>query len=234
MNILDFAIIAILGLFVLAGVYKGFLYTSIEIFLFVICVIFAFMMTPLLSFRVEQNETLFNTMLYYTEGSENIYDVEYKKKNITEISNAELEDIYSHSKVAYPMDERIRENVAGAVFEGGNIYTLGDYFNQTMVIVTVNILMFLLLFGALRLILAFILGWINYARPLPVLKKLELPAAIGVGLIRGILAVLLFFMVCPIVLTVLPFDWVSDLVEGSKLARFFYYSNFLLGFIPGV
>lgn len=234
MNILDFAIIAILGLFVLAGVYKGFLYTSIEIFLFVICVIFAFMMTPLLSFRIEQNETLFNTMLYYTEGSENIYDVEYKKKNITEISNAELEDIYSHSKVAYPMDERIRENVAGAVFEGGNIYTLGDYFNQTMVIVTVNILMFLLLFGALRLILAFILGWINYAKPLPVLKKLELPAAIGVGLIRGILAVLLFFMVCPIVLTVLPFDWVSDLVEGSKLARFFYYSNFLLGFIPGV
>ena len=234
MNILDFAIIAILGLFVLAGVYKGFLYTSIEIFLFVICVVFAFLMTPLLSFRVEQNDTLFNTMLYYTEGSENIYDVEYKKKNITEISNAELEDIYSHSKVAYPMDERIRTNVAGAVFEGGNIYTLGDYFNQTMVIVTVNILIFLLLFGGLRLILAFVLGWINYAKPLPVLKKLELPAAIGVGLIRGILAVLLIFMICPIVLTVLPFDWVSDLVEGSKLARFFYYSNFLLGFIPGV
>lgn len=234
MNILDLAIIGILGLFVLAGVYKGFVYTAMDILFYMLCVLFAFLMTPLLAFQVEQNETVFNTMLYYTEGSENIYDVEYSKKNITEISNAELEDIYSRSEVAYPMNERIRTNVAEAAFRSGNITTLGDYFNQTIVIVTINILVFLVLFTALRIVLAFFLGWWNYAKPLPVLKKLELPASIGVGLIRGVLAVFLFFMVCPIILTVLPFDVVSDLVENSRLANFFYYSNFLLGMIPGV
>ncbi|MBR3486712.1 MAG: hypothetical protein IKH31_03950 [Clostridia bacterium] len=233
MNLLDFVIIAILGLFVLAGVYKGFLYTSIDILLFILCAAFAFLVTPLVTFKVEQNEKVFNTMLYYTEGSENIEDVEYRKKNITEISNAELEEIYEHSKVAYPMDERIRENVAAAAFERSNIYTLGDYFNTTMVIFAINVLLFLVFFIGLRLVLAFLLGWLNYARPLPVLKKLELPAAIGVGLIRGILALFLFFMTVPLVLTVLPLDFVSDLVEGSVLARFFYYSNFLLNFIHG-
>lgn len=234
MNLLDFVIIAILGLFVLAGVYKGFFYTSIDILLFILCAAFAFLVTPLVAFKVEQNEKVFNTMLYYTEGSENIEDVEYRKKNITEISNAELEEIYEHSKVAYPMDERIRENVAAAAFERSNIYTLGDYFNTTMVIFAINVLLFLVFFIGLRLVLAFLLGWLNYARPLPVLKKLELPAAIGVGLIRGILALFLFFMTVPLVLTVLPLDFVSDLVEGSVLARFFYYSNFLLNFIHGV
>lgn len=234
MNILDFAIIAALGLFALAGVYKGFLHTVLDIVIYAICAVFAFMMTPIVSFQVEQNESMFNTMLYYTEGSENIYDVEYSKKNITEISNAELEEIYARSKVAYPMDERIRSNVAEAVFERSNIYTLGDYFNQTMVLVTINILVFLVLFLGLRIVFAFLLGWWNYAHPLPVLKKLELPAAIGVGLIRGVLALFLIFMLCPIILTVLPFEFVSDLVENSRLARFFYYSNFLLGFIPGV
>lgn len=234
MNLLDFVILAILGLFVLAGVYKGFLYTSIDILLFILCAAFAFLITPLVAFKVEQNEQVFNTMLYYTEGSENIYDVEYSKKNITEISNAELEDIYEHSKVAYPMDERIRENVATAAFERSNIYTLGDYFNTTMVIFAINVLLFLVFFIALRAILAFLLGWLNYAKPLPVLKKLELPAAIGVGLIRGILALFLFFMIVPLVLTVLPFDFVSDMVEGSTFARFFYYSNFLLRLIRGV
>lgn len=234
MNILDLAVLAILALFMLAGVYKGFVYTAIDILLYAICVVFAFLMTPLMAFQVEQNEKLFNTMLYYTEGSENIYDVEYIKKNIAEIPNAELEEIYERSDVAYPMDERIRTNVTDAAFESSGVTTLGDYFNQTMVLVTINILVFLVLFMALRLVLAFVLGWVNYAKPLPVLKKVEIPAAIGAGLIRGVLAVFLFFMVCPIVLTVLPFDVVSDLVEGSKMARFFYYSNFLLGFIPGV
>ncbi|MCR5808259.1 MAG: hypothetical protein K6G56_01715 [Clostridiales bacterium] len=234
MNILDFAIIAILGLFVLAGVYKGFLHTALDILCFMLCVLFAFLMTPLLSFKVEQNESLFNTMLYYTEGSEKITDVEYRKQNISEISNAELEDIYSRSEVAFPMDKRIRANVADAAFASANIYTLGEYYNQTMVLVTLNILVFLVLFAALRIALAFLIGWINYAHPLPVLRKVELPAAIGTGLIHGVLAVFLFFMVCPIILTVLPFDVVSDLVEGSRLARFFYYSNFLLGLIPGV
>lgn len=234
MNILDLVIIAILGLFVLAGVYKGFVYTSIDVLFYMICVVFAFLMTPLLAFRVEQDDKIFNAMLYYTEGSENIYDVEYSKKDITEISNAELEEIYSRSKVAYPMNDRIRTNVDEAAFRPSGITTLGDYFNQTMVIVTVNIMVFLVLFAALRILLAFLLGWWNYAKPLPVLKKLEIPAAIGAGLIRGVLAVFLFFMVCPIVLTILPFDVVSDLVENSKLAHFFYYSNFLLGIIPGV
>ena len=234
MNILDFAIIAILGLFVLGGLYKGFMHTAIDILCFMLSTLFAFLLMPIVSFNVVQNESVFNTMLYYTEGSENIYDVEYKKKNIAEISNAELEDIYSHSDVAFPMDERIRTNVEDAAFRSENIYSLGDYFNQTMVLVTINIIVFLLLFAAMRIILAFGVGWWNYASPFPVLKKFEIPAAIGTGLIHGILAVFLFFMICPIVLTVLPFDFVSEQVENSVLAKFFYYSNFLLALTPGV
>ena len=234
MNILDFAIIAILGLFVLGGLYKGFMHTTIDIICYMLCVLFGFLMMPIVSFNVIQNESVFNTMLYYTEGSENIYDVEFKKRDIAEISNAELEDIYEHSEVAFPMDERIRSNVSDAAFQSQGITTLGDYFNQTMVIVTINIVVFLLLFAALRIVLAFGVGWWNYASPFPVLKKFEIPAAIGTGLIHGILAVFLLFMVIPIVLTVLPFDVVSELVENSLLARFFYYSNFLLALTPGV
>ncbi len=234
MNILDFVILAMLALFVMGGVYKGFMHTALDILCYMICIAFAFIMMPIIALRVEQNESFINNMLYYTEGSENIYDVEYSMKNISEISNAELEEIYSRSEVAFPMDERIRSNVANAVFDKSNISTLGDYFNQTMVLVTINIMVFLLLFIALRAVLAFAIGWWNYASPFPVLKKFELPAAIGTGFIHGILAIFLFFMICPIVLTVLPFDMISDLVENSKLAHFFYYSNFLLALTPGV
>ena len=103
-----------------------------------------------------------------------------------------------------------------------------------MVLVTINILVFLACYGVLRALTAFILGWRNYAKSLPRLKKVDIPAAIGTGLIRGVLCLFLLFMLCPIVLTVLPFDVVEELVDASVLASFFYRSNFLLSIIPGV
>ena len=234
MNLLDLAIIAALAIFVLSGAHKGFIYTAISVLCMVVCMMLAFIIIPLISGKVVANEKVFNSMLYYTEGSEYIYDVEYSKKPITQIPREELEEIYNRSDVAYPMDIRIHENIEDAAFEDQGITSLGDYFNQTMVLVTINILVFLLIYAALRIISAFVLGWRNYAKRLPKLKRLDLLAAIGTGLIRGLLAMFIFFMLCPIILTVLPFDVVEELVEDSALASFFYRSNFLLGLIPGV
>ena len=234
MNILDIAIIAALALFVLSGVHKGFIYTAISVVCMLVCIMLAFVIMPLISGRIVKNERVFNGMLYYTEGSEYIYDVELSKTDITRVPRSELEEVYNRSDVAYPMDRRIRENIEDAAFEDENITTLGDYFNQTMVLVTINILVFLACYGVLRALTAFILGWRNYAKSLPRLKKVDIPAAIGTGLIRGVLCLFLLFMLCPIVLTVLPFDVVEELVDASVLASFFYRSNFLLSIIPGV
>ncbi len=234
MNLLDIALLAILALFVFSGVHKGFLYTAISVACMLLCMMLAFVIMPLVSVRVTSNEKIFTGMLYYTEGSEYIYDVELSKTAITQIDRDDLEEVYNRSDVAYPMDIRIRENIEDAAFEDEDIVTLGDYFNETMVLVTINILVFLALYAVLRAVSAFMLGWRNYAKKLKKLKKLDIPAAIGTGLIRGTLAMFLLFMLCPIVLTVLPFDVVEELVERSTLASFFYQSNFLLGLIPGI
>ena len=233
MNLLDLLIIAVLGLFVLAGLHKGFMYTALNTICIIVCLMLAFLIMPLVSQKVTANEKIFNNMLYYTEGSEYIYDVELAKTPITAIPPAQLAEVYERSDVAYPMDRRIEENIADATFEEAGITTLGDYYNRTMVLVTVNILVFLLIYAILRAVTAFVIGWWNYAKRLPKLKKVDIPAAIGTGLIRGVLALFLAFMLMPIVLTVLPFDVVEELVDGSKLASFFYRSNFLLGLIPG-
>lgn len=233
MNLLDIVIIAALGLFVLSGVHKGFLYTAISVASILVCLMLAFIIMPLASRRVVSNDKIFNSMLYYTEGSEYIYDVEFSKMPITKIDKADLEEIYERSDVAYPMDRRIRDNIENAAFEDEGITLLGDYYNRTMVLVTINILTFMLIYTAVRVVFAFGLGWWNYAKRLPKLKKVDLPAAIGTGLIRGLLAMFVLFMLVPIILTVLPFDVVEDLVDGSTLASFFYRSNFLLSLMPG-
>lgn len=233
MNLLDIIIIAVLGLFVLSGVQKGFIYTALSTGCILVCLMLAFLIMPVAAQKVTSNEKLFNNMLYYTEGSEYIYSVELAKTPITVIDRDALAEVYERSDVAYPMDKRIVENIEDASFEDDGITTLGDYYNRTMVLVTVNILVFIVVYAAARAVTAFCVGWWNYAKKLPKLKKVDLPAAIGTGLIRGVLALLIVFMLMPIVLTVLPFDVVEELVDSSKLGTFFYRSNFLLGMIPG-
>ena len=58
--------------------------------------------------------------------------------------------------------------------------------------------------------------------------------AMVAGVIRGMLALFLIFMLLPIMLTVLgKFDYVTELLKDSFFTSFFYRSNFLLSLIPG-
>ncbi len=233
MNLIDFVIIGVLALFMLSGLHKGFLYTAISTVCCLLCLLLAYAVSPLISKKVIANEKIFNNMLYYTEGSEYIYDVEYSKMPITQLSNAELEEIYNRSDVAYPMGDRIRVNIEEEAFAESGIITLGDYFNHTMVRVTINILAFLSVYVVLRLITAIALGLANYIKAFPWLKKFDIPISLGCGLIRGIMSLFIVFMLTPIVLTVLPFEVIENLFEESLFAAFFYHSNLLFSFIPG-
>ena len=133
------------------------------------------------------------------------------------------------------MAKNIADNIARESFAENGITTLGDYFNQTIVIVFINILVFIAMFAIIRIILAFIINGVDYALTLPKLRVADRAIAGGIGLIRGILAVFLLFMLLPIVLIVLQgkFAFLTDMVNDSMMAKFFYRTNFLLSMMPG-
>ena len=109
--------------------------------------------------------------------------------------------------------------------------TLGDYFNQTIVCVVINILALLLLFTILRLLFGFVIRGIEYGRGgFPVLSRGDGIIGAGVGLIHGVLLLFVIFMIVPVLLTVLPklYDFLSE----SFFGEFFYKANFLLSIIP--
>lgn len=233
-NIIDVVIILILGIYVLSGVYKGFLW-SVSAFgatLIACCVALIFMGPVTKAFA--SNETLFDSMLSYTEGSEAVYDVEYAKMNITELSNNEINEVMSRADLPYPMGERIYENIMSEAFSDKGVEKLGDYFNQSMVMVMLNIASFLIIYMVVRLVITLLLCWFDYAVKLPKMKKLDWLVGGGIGIVRAIAAVSLIFMMIPIVLTILPFDQIKELMESSMIASFFYHSNLLLRLIPGV
>ena len=235
MNLIDIAVIGVLALFILHGIYKGFLPTLLSIGAYILAWLAAIVLLPVGSNSIRGSEKLFNTMLYYTEGSEYVNDVELARKSIDEISTDTLNAVFAKADLPYPMAKNIADNIARESFAENGITTLGDYFNQTIVIVFINILVFIAMFAIIRIILAFIINGVDYAWTLPKLRVADRAIAGGIGLIRGILAVFLLFMLLPIVLIVLQgkFAFLTEMVNDSMMAKFFYRTNFLLSMMPG-
>ena len=235
MNLIDIAVIGVLALFILHGIYKGFLPTLLSIGAYILAWLAAIVLLPVGSNSIRGSEKLFNTMLYYTEGSEYVNDVELARKSIDEISTDTLNAVFAKADLPYPMAKNIADNIARESFAENGITTLGDYFNQTIVIVFINILVFIAMFAIIRIILAFIINGVDYAWTLPKLRVADRAIAGGIGLIRGILAVFLLFMLLRIVLIVLQgkFAFLTDMVNDSMMAKFFYRTNFLLSMMPG-
>lgn len=238
MNLLDCCVIAVFAMYILRGLYKGFISTALGVGAFILSWLLALLFMGAGAKIVKNSAQLYDMMLYYTEGSEYISDnvgVESARLNIDQISSDDLDSIVERAGVPYPMDKEIRENIAKNAFADQKVTTLGDYFNLTIVSVFINILSFFAFFILFRFIFAFLIEGVDYAWRLPLLRSGDSLLGGALGIVRGMLSLFLLFMLMPVLLSVVgQFDLIVDMVENSFFAPFFYYSNFLLSLIPGV
>lgn len=234
MNLLDYVILAVFAIFILNGLHKGFLTTALSVGALLLACTFALIFRPVAANNIMENEELFSMMHYYTEGAEAIGNVELARTDIEQLSSAEITEAIAAANLPYPVGKAISFNIARESFAENSLYTLGDYFNESMVHVFTNIVGFLIVFLIVRLILAFILHGIQYAYELPSLRLHDGKIGAAVGLVHAVLALFVLFMLVPLVLTVLPFEPIRELVDTSFFAPFFYRSNFLLSLMPGV
>lgn len=232
---IDFIILLILALAILAGYYRGVLYSAISLGLTVLSFLLALVCCPLLSHGIQKQETLYDMMLYYFEGYEYINETSVELVHVasSQLEEGTLDLVIDNANMPIPFGRAVKKNIQKQAYEKKEIYTLGDYFNQTIVDVVLNILSLLLLFALFRMLLGFILRLIDYGKEgLPVLRRLDIPFSCGIGLLHGILLVFILFMLCPLGLTVLP--RIYTFLESSPLGMFFYEGNLLLYLIPTV
>ena len=233
MNFIDIAILLILAITILGGLYRGFVNTALNICATIGSILFGRILIPLVSGLIKGSAELFNTMLYYTEGSEYvaITDVELTRAPISGISAEQLHAVLQNADMPIPMDRCVMKNIASEAFRASGVTTLGDYFNQTIVCVVINILALLLLFTVLRLLFGFLIRGVEFGRGgFPVLSHGDSIIGAGLGLIHGVLVLFVIFLIVPVMLTVLPklYEFLSE----SFFGEFFYQANFLLSIIP--
>ncbi|MBD5560972.1 MAG: CvpA family protein [Clostridia bacterium] len=234
MNYLNLLLAFLIAVYVLNGLHKGFL-MSVSNTIGLICSWFiGFLFCEPLAATISRG-SFYRFVLIFTEGSSHLADQVQGHLAVSELSHGEIVSIVDSASLPEPFGHLLLSNMENQVYSG-SYQSVADYFDYTVTDTVVNIISFLLVYLASRIIISLILNTMYYASPFPMLKHLDAVAGGAVGLLRGCLGMYAICMVIPILLISMPANITlfSDIIDGSSLATTFYHSDFLLQFIPGV
>lgn len=228
MNVVDYVIIGLVAVSVLFGLYRGFVSSVLSMGGGLLSFLGSFALYPKLAELVQNNESLQKTLLHYTDASSRIGDLELALTNAVSLGREGIDRVLQNVQLPPPLDTILQVNLENMVYGTNDaVSTVSDYVNQTILQASINIICFLVCFVGLFLVLSLCMGLIRAVFRLPVLKQLDGLAGGVFGLLRGVLICLVLFTLVPLVLTMLPMDAISQLLDESTLAPIFMNGNLI-------
>lgn len=217
MNIIDILILIVLGVSVILGMYRGFISGVLSVAALIGSAVFALMASGELAAWLQGNQTLVDTLLYYTDAGSRIGSLDLSLLSVSQVSDSALAQILKSANLPSAFESAFISGLSGA---SGSM-TISQLLSETIVGVSIMILSFLCCFFAAYVALSLLIHMINYVFELPVLRHLD--ALIGgmFGLVRGVLLLFILFALVPIVLAVAPVPMISEMIEASRLAPVF-------------
>ena len=229
MGIVDILIVAFLAVYVVFGIYRGFLFSALSTISCFVAFIAAYLLHPLLSWALGGGRIM--TMITnYTEGAAklNLVAIDQVYLPVKNLDASAINDLVDKSTLVSPFDNLIKHNLLNQSLANKGLVTVGEYFNSTVANATLNILSMLLLFMVIRLVIGLFISATNTTRPFPVLKHYDGLLGGLIGLIRGAFVCYMIAALLPIVLTIIDSSTLTQAVMSLPLVRFFYTSNFVL------
>ena len=231
MNIVDIVIIAILGLSVLVGLYRGFISSVASMGGCLLSLGLSFWLSPKLAAAVQNNPDMLKTLVSYTDAATKIGDQTLASTSVTSLTPNTIADILSKVNLPAPLSTLLQSNLENKVF--GTAADVGSYVSQTIVGAILNVICFILCFVVLLIVLHFVLNFLKVVFRFPVLKQLNSIAGGALGLLRGALLCFVAFALLPLVQTMVPVTGINELVAQSALAPLFNSGNLILAIMNG-
>jgi len=228
MNIIDIMILVVLGVSVIFGMYKGFISGVLSVAALIGAALLSFTMSAELSAWLQGNQTLVDTLMYYTDAGSRISNLDLSLLSISQVSESTLAQILQSADLPAAFESAFVSSIADA---SGSM-TIAQLLSQTIVSVSISILSFLSCFFVIYIAATFVIHLIQYVFELPVLRHLD--ALIGgvFGFARGVLLLFILFALVPLVLAVAPVPMIGDLIDQSRLAPVFD-SRLILSILRG-
>ena len=233
MNLIDYIIIGIVGVSVLFGFYRGFVSSVLNVGGGLLAFALSFVLYPRLAGAIQGNDELVRTLLHYTDASNRLGDLNLAVTNVVQLGQQGIAEVLGKVSLPAPLNTLLEANLSNQVYAASGISTVSDYVSQTVVQASINILCFLASFVILYILLAIVINAIKAVFRLPLLKQLDWLAGGVFGFLRGLLICLAAFTLVPLVLTIVPVDFVTEMIDESVLAPLFSSGNLILSIMNG-
>lgn len=231
MNAVDYVVLGLMALSVLFGFYRGFISTVLNAGGGLVAFLLSFLVYPHVSSLIQGNQELMNSLLTYTDASTRLGDLELALTNVASLTTEKITEIVAKVQLPAPLDTLLQVNLEQQVFSG--VTQVGDYVSQTILIACINIICFLLCFAGIYIVLSIVVNLLKAVFRFPLLKQLDWLAGGAFGFLRGVLICYALFALVPLVLTVVPLDFLSTMIDESTLAPIFNNGNLILGIMNG-
>lgn len=229
MSIFDLAIIGILGLFFISGFYRGFIPSLLNLLGFFASWILSFLTYPILSKKLLSIETL-SSLRFYIEGREKVNNPEAARMLVSSLSGPDITNIMENANIPSVFVDPIQKNIMKQAFANDGLTTVGEYFNESIFALLINIVAFIGVFIIFKCLFTLLTNAYSYSMSLPQLRHGDHLAGGIVSLVRGFLFMHIIFMIIPITLTIVPSS-IAELLS-TVTSSIFYSGSILLPLIP--
>lgn len=233
MNIIDIAILIIMGASIVYGLYRGFVHTILSVACCLISVFVAFSFGPRLAEAVSTSNGMVSTLATYTDAVARVGDYSLASTQVDQLSDPVIGQVLKSVSLPTPIANLLENNLRTRSFSGTGLSTVNEYVSNTVVAVAINALSFIACFALCYLVLSVIVSLIQHVFQLPILKQLDWLAGGAFGLVRGALLLYVIFLLVPVLSTIIPLDAFNELLSQSTLAPIFQSDGFFAGVIAG-
>lgn len=230
MNIIDIIIIAIIGLCVLFGLYRGFIQTVLNLGGGLLSLVGSFWIFPKISDILSSNTDITRLISSYTDSASVLGDLDLSSQAVSGLTSSGVEAIVQKADLPYPIGTLLTHNLEQQVFSPlGTLATnVGDYVNQTILSVSINVICFLLSFAICFIVFTILINLLRAVFRFPVLKHLDWLAGGAFGLLLGVLLCFVIFTVLPLMEGLIPIPEFRELVDASTLGTVFKNGNLII------
>ena len=233
MNIVDYVVIGIVALSVLFGFYRGFVSSVLNTGGCLVSFGLSFVLYPKLAAIIRGDTDLVRTLMHYTDASSRLGDLELAITNVAALTRDKITEVVGKVSLPPPLDALLQINLQNQSYAASGVSTVADYVSQTMVNACINVLCFVVCFAVVYLLFAIVVNLLKAIFRFPVLKQLDWLVGGVFGFLRGVLICYAAFAIVPLILTVVPVDFISELLDASTLAPVFNNGNLIMAIMNG-
>ena len=140
MNIVDIVILAILGLSILVGLYRGFISSVASMGGCLLSLGLSFWLSPKLAGAIQNNPDILRTLASYTDAATKLGDQTLAGSSVTSLTESGIADILNKVSLPAPLNTLLQNNLTNQVY--GTAADVGTYVSQTIVGAILNVICF--------------------------------------------------------------------------------------------